>query len=88
VSIDGACDSSGIADVFRDHFTVNSPLGPTQSTSDEGCSGRKSSVRFLAKDVRQAIKSMSRGKSPGHDDLSIEHLKYAGCHLHRVLALF
>jgi exonuclease III len=88
VSIDGACDSSGIADVFRDHFTVNSPLGPIQSTSDEGCSGRKSSVRFLAKDVRQAIKSMSRGKSPGHDDLSIEHLKYAGCHLHRVLALF
>ena len=31
---------------------------------------------------------MSRGKSPGHDGLSIEHLKYAGVHMPRVLALF
>lgn len=28
---------------------------------------------------------MSRGKSPGHDGLSIEHLKFAGPHLPRVL---
>ncbi|XP_060802244.1 uncharacterized protein LOC132902175 [Amyelois transitella] len=34
------------------------------------------------------IRKMTRGKSPGHDGLSIEHLKYAGVHLPRVLALF
>jgi hypothetical protein len=88
VSVDGACDLPVIADIFRDHFTVKSPLGPSQSTCADGCGGREVSVRFMAKDVRQAIKSMSRGKSPGHDDLSIEHLRYAGCHLPRVLAMF
>lgn len=30
---------------------------------------------------------MSRGKSPGHDSLSIEHLKHAGPHLARLLAM-
>ncbi|CAF4759375.1 unnamed protein product [Pieris macdunnoughi] len=30
---------------------------------------------------------MVRGKSPGHDGLSIEHLKFAGLHLPRVLFL-
>ncbi|KAL0811559.1 hypothetical protein ABMA28_009944 [Loxostege sticticalis] len=88
VSVDGACDLPRIADIFREHFSVKSPLGPTQSVSDDGCSGGEVSVRFTAKDVRQAIKSMSRGKSPGHDDLSIEHLRYAGYHLPRVLAMF
>lgn len=34
------------------------------------------------------LKSMSRGKSPGHDSLSIEHLQHAGFHLPRVLAMF
>lgn len=31
---------------------------------------------------------MRRGKSPGHDGLSIEHLKYAGVHVPRVLSMF
>ncbi|KAJ8714751.1 hypothetical protein PYW07_002976 [Mythimna separata] len=31
---------------------------------------------------------MSRGKSPGHDGLSIEHFKFAGFHLPRVLSMF
>ncbi|KAG7305138.1 hypothetical protein JYU34_010626 [Plutella xylostella] len=30
---------------------------------------------------------MTRGKSPGHDSLSIEHLQHAGVHLPRVLAM-
>ncbi|CAH2092698.1 unnamed protein product [Euphydryas editha] len=31
---------------------------------------------------------MNRGRSPGHDGLSIKHLKYAGTHLHSLLAMF
>ncbi|XP_049887033.1 uncharacterized protein LOC126381624 [Pectinophora gossypiella] len=31
---------------------------------------------------------MKRGKSPGHDGLSVEHLLHAGLHLPRVLAMF
>lgn len=34
------------------------------------------------------VRSMTRGKSPGHDSLSIEHLQHAGVHLPRVLAMF
>jgi hypothetical protein len=34
-----------------------------------------------------AIKNMKRGKSPGHDGLSIEHLHHAGFHINRVLSL-
>lgn len=30
---------------------------------------------------------MSRGKSPGHDGLSIKHLEYAGVHLPHMLAM-
>lgn len=30
---------------------------------------------------------MKRGKSPGHDGLSIEHLQHAGVHMPRVLCL-
>ncbi|CAF4843326.1 unnamed protein product [Pieris macdunnoughi] len=30
---------------------------------------------------------MSRGKSPGHDGLSIEHIRYAGSHIYRLLAM-
>lgn len=34
------------------------------------------------------IKNMVRGKSPRHDNLSIEHLQHAGDHLPRILAMF
>ena len=44
-------------------------------------------VRFSAKEVARSIQNMVRGKSPGHDGLSVEHLKYGGVHVPRVLAL-
>ncbi|KAG7306786.1 hypothetical protein JYU34_008224 [Plutella xylostella] len=87
VSVNGISDLTGIAEIFKEQFTVTSHLGPSQS-SCEGGGGQEASVRFSAKDIRKVIKSMSRGRSPGHDDLSIEHLKYAGPHLPRVLAMF
>lgn len=87
VSVGGVADVTGIAELFRQHFAVSSPLGPSQFSASSGCSGQECSVRFTAKDVRHVIMSMSRGKSPGHDDLSIEHLKHASPHLPRVLAL-
>lgn len=75
VSVNGVSDFKGIAETFREHFTVKSPLGPSRSEISAGCSGAKVCTRFTAKEVSHIIKSMSRGKSPGHDDLSIEHLK-------------
>ncbi|CAG9122135.1 unnamed protein product [Plutella xylostella] len=86
VSVEGINDHKCIADMFKDHFAVKSPLGPSQD-SDTGPGGRGITTRFTAKEVCMAIKSMSRGKSPGHDGLSIEHLQHAGPHLPRTLAM-
>lgn len=48
----------------------------------------KSLSCFSAKQVSKVIIKMGKGKSPGHDSLSIEHLKHAGVHLRRLLAMF
>ncbi|XP_050561669.1 uncharacterized protein LOC126912652 [Spodoptera frugiperda] len=86
-TIGGAHEPRDIACAFQRHFSVMSPLGPASQVLDVGNHPGYVSVRFTAKDVAQIIKKMVRGKSPGHDDLSIEHLKYGGVHLPRVLAL-
>lgn len=86
-SINGISDHNSIASIFKSHFTVSSPLVAMPSNGDEWPRGQEIIARFNAKDVHAVIKSMARGKSPGHDGLSIEHLKYAGSHLPRVLAL-
>lgn len=87
VSIDGVCDHKDIADLFRNHFSVQSTLGPSRVRKMEKLNGEVK-VRFSAKDVAKIIKNMTRGKSPGHDGLSVEHLQHAGPHAVRVLAMF
>lgn len=77
-----------IAELFKDHFKIKSPQGPPTSCDVGGCHGQNINIRFTANDVSSVIKTMSRGKSPGHDNLSIEHFKHAGEHLPRVLAMF
>ncbi|KAL0893463.1 hypothetical protein ABMA27_013667 [Loxostege sticticalis] len=83
-AIDGVSEPDKIANLFANHFVVKSPLGPSLS-SLSAKPGVKREVTVKVRDIANAIKSMSRGKSPGHDGLSIEHLKYAGPHLPRVL---
>ncbi|KAG7312072.1 hypothetical protein JYU34_001523 [Plutella xylostella] len=86
--VDGVSDHQGIAELFKKQFTVVSPLGPSQPSSDaEGRCDSELDIIFRAKDIRDVIKGMKRGKSPGHDGLSIEHFLYAGPHLPRVLAM-
>nr|XP_053623977.1 uncharacterized protein LOC128682936 [Plodia interpunctella] len=85
VSVDGLCEHSSIADMFREQFSVKSPLGPPQSKCSTGLCGQEIYTRFTADDIDKIIKCMCRGKSPGHDGLSIEHLQHAGLHLPRVL---
>jgi exonuclease III len=86
VSVGGVSEPVGIANMFVERFKVNSPLGPSKSPLDaEPVVERK--IAFSIKEIAVAIKSMTKGKSPGHDGLSIEHLKFAGPHLPRVLYL-
>ncbi|KAG7308299.1 hypothetical protein JYU34_006995 [Plutella xylostella] len=86
VSVEGESCPRNIANMFKKHFTVKSPLG--QVAYDNNVCTDRSGVRFTAKEVKQAIRSITGGKSPGHDSLSIEHLVHAGVHLPRVLAMF
>ncbi|KAL0850724.1 hypothetical protein ABMA28_006666 [Loxostege sticticalis] len=87
VSVAGIHEPSEIAKAFQSHFRVESPLGPTAAVFGDECGTDRLNVRFSAKDVDRVIKGMVRGKSPGHDHLSIEHLQCAGVHLPRVLSL-
>lgn len=87
-SIEGERDPQNIANVFRQHFAVASHLGKSEGVSGGQTVDGRVSLRFSAKEIHHLIKHMTRGKSPGHDGLSIEHLQYAGKHLPRVLALF
>ncbi|KAL0860125.1 hypothetical protein ABMA27_010432 [Loxostege sticticalis] len=96
VSVDGVSGNKEIADLFKQAFAVKplvtKAIGGAFSAKIRG---NDLSIKFLTKDVVKAIKSISRGKSPGHDGLffyffyliSIEHLQYAGPHLPRVLAM-
>jgi exonuclease III len=88
-SVNGLCEPSKIANMFKESFKVVNGVSDRAdqvlSTEDCGTHGR---VSFSFKEVDHTIKSMTRGKSPGHDGLSIEHLVYAGVHLPRVLKMF
>ncbi|XP_061718862.1 uncharacterized protein LOC133526321 [Cydia pomonella] len=87
--VDGVSDPKTVANLFRDHFVVKSPLGPTMPEGFDGdtCS-EDVGPRITARSIDKAIKSMHKGKSPGHDGLSIEHLQHAGPHISRLLAMF
>jgi exonuclease III len=88
VSVNGECEHSSIANTFKEQFVIKSPLGPSQRSEldAETCKDDVGPV-CTAREVDAAIKSISRGKSPGHDGLSIKHLQYAGPHISRVLAM-
>jgi hypothetical protein len=84
VSVDGVSDPGKIANIFKDNFIMRFGL---LSVRDVNHSCRQQPVGFSAKDVSIIVKNMKRGKSPGHDGLSIEHLQHAGSHLFRVLGM-
>ncbi|KAG7304665.1 hypothetical protein JYU34_010007 [Plutella xylostella] len=90
VSVDGVTDPKAIADLFRGHFKVQSPIDVTSQglSADTHTADGPLQTQFTSKEVATIIRFMSRGKSPGQDGLSIEHLKYGGEHVSRVLSLF
>lgn len=87
VSVEGMSSPKDIANLFKDSFAVKSPLGPSTTVIDAQVSGTVLVTKFSADDVIHVLSHMQRGKSPGHDGLSIEHLQHAGPHIYRVLAM-
>lgn len=90
-SVGGKSDCVEIAELFREHFSVKSLLHPNQSVEGErevmSATGANRTAYITAKQINMVISSMQRGKSPGHDSLSVEHFKYAGVHISRVLSV-
>ncbi|XP_045453470.1 uncharacterized protein LOC123662711 [Melitaea cinxia] len=67
---------------------VISPLESQPRVNNAEFCQSESPIRLTYKEIKDAIKNMKRGKSPGHDGLSIEHLQNAGIHLPGVLTMF
>ncbi|KAJ8720684.1 hypothetical protein PYW08_006149 [Mythimna loreyi] len=88
-NVDGRNDPKDIANLFMEYFKVRSPLVPSTTMPDGGpiVSGDEPLLKVTAKQLKKVISSMRRGKSPGHDGLSIEHFKHAGVHVPRVLSM-
>lgn len=86
-NVDGESDAGRVADIFKNHFKVISCRSSVSQRFDAGIRDGDKTTCFTAGQVRDVIKNMTRGKSPGHDGISIEHLQHAGFHLPRVLAM-
>lgn len=88
VSVDHCSEPKDIANLFKNHFRVKSLLNAdAASAGGETVIVRENPIGFTSKNVKNIIQNMKRGKSPGSDGLSIEHLQHAGSHLFRVLAM-
>lgn len=87
VNVEGFSNNSDIANMFMHNFKMD-PL--TTSTSVRGtrtpCEG-DTHARFSIKEIKTILSNMKRGRSPGHDGLSVEHLRCAGVHLPRILCM-
>lgn len=80
----GLCEPMQIAKMFGAHFKVQSSLG---DVSDVVLADNRQAVRrvsFSLRKIDRINKSMRRGRSPGHDGISIECFLHAGAHLLRI----
>ncbi|XP_045539177.1 uncharacterized protein LOC123722186 [Papilio machaon] len=87
VSVDGVTGSKDIANMFKDNFLVKSVTEVAPVHNVEPPNGNLATC-ITEEDVVRTIKSIAKGKSPGHDGLSIEHILYAGPHIAKVLSMF
>ena len=84
--IDGVGEPQTIANLFKDLFSVQSSQKLSVGVPDAEINLKYINTLVNAKTVTKIIQSMTRGKSPGHDSLSIEHLQHAGPRLAELIA--
>lgn len=80
-SVEGVSEPAAISNLFKNHFVVKAPLGEMGEVSTDREPAMKSLLRVSSKEIVAVLRDMKRGKSPGHDFLSIEHLQNAGVHM-------
>ncbi|CAG9106517.1 unnamed protein product [Plutella xylostella] len=93
VSVNNETCKKSIADMFASHFRVEPlevrgvPGAAAGVDGGSGGGGGAERLEFSAGDVARAVRAMTRGKSPGHDGLSLEHILYAGDGVFRLLSI-
>lgn len=85
VSMDGVQKPLPIAEMFANKFKVNpQPARSVPATNPLFSEHPEVTVKA----VRDAVRNMKRGKSPGHDGLGIEHILYASDTIFEHLSIF
>lgn len=74
-SVEGQCEPCQIAELFKEHFRVDTPLGPLAGVLDIKPQSCDEYERFTSKEASTVIHDIRGGKSPGHDGLNVEHLR-------------
>ncbi|CAG9133706.1 unnamed protein product [Plutella xylostella] len=74
--------------MFANHFKVQPSTGVRSVPAAETAAAAppETPTRCTPRDVARVVRGMTRGKSPGVDGLSIEHVLYAGDEIFRVLS--
>lgn len=84
--VNNSQDQAKIANMFANHFKVQPlPVSYEPDTQTE-LHTQHEPIDLSAKEVASVIRKMKRGKSPGHDGLSVEHILYAGDRIYSVLS--
>ncbi|CAH2085831.1 unnamed protein product [Euphydryas editha] len=82
-------ESQNIANMFKIHFRVETLniVDQTQDDAQDTVDRRIDPLSFSVCEVNDVIRSMKRGRSPGCDGLSVEHLQYTIVRLSSVLSM-
>ncbi|KAJ8737185.1 hypothetical protein PYW07_000456 [Mythimna separata] len=93
VTVNNSQDTSEIAEMFARQFQVTGGLGGGLQNESSRADRRPSeslstSITITADTILHCVKNMKRGKSPGHDGLSVEHVLYGGYLLYEILSKF
>lgn len=83
MSVDGCQQPERIASIFRNKFEMSPRPLPECVLKDlqaklPTAPRPHDPIRFSYKEVAKVVRRMKHGKSPGHDDLSLEHILCAG----------
>lgn len=87
ISVEGKENHKDIANLFINLFNVTTVRNNNYNHDNDNRERRDSEVFQVTKeDIVDTLKSMKRGRSPGHDGLGIEHMIYAGQYIYELLA--
>lgn len=75
-NVEGICDHVGIANLFKNKFLVES--GPDSGGTGGAVPPDGANWHVSERAVADALRKMSSRKAVGHDNISVEHLRYGG----------